>query len=565
MSATNIPPALQHGKPPGVVRIEAIASQLTTARRWVIFSSIFLVSYVTGLDFLVRGAYVPYATSSFSNHSLLSTINVLRAVVAAAVQPCAARLTDVFGRVEVYSFAILLSTVGTVAEAVSVNVQGFAAGAVLHQLGYTLSALTIVILIADITSVKNRMFFTFVSNWPFLINCFIGGNITSAVLSVTTWRWGIGMFAIMIPASALPLVVTMLVLDRQAKQANAEHEHGTSPFRLRSVQDLLWELDVIGVLILTAALAMTLVPLTLAGGQDSKWQDAGILAPLIIGVLLLPAFVLWESRTISPVLPLHLLRDRTVWACLTISCAFPFAFMVHGNYLFSLLVVSYDFSIEAATRVASLYSFCAVVSGTVVGVILIKVRRLKAFILAGILLWFVGAGLVYHYRGGADSQAGLIGGEIVIGTAAGLFSWTTLVMIQTAAQHQVVGILISLVFTVNSIGQALGNCVSGAIWSQTLFGELRRNLGDETLAASVYASPLAVVPGVPLGSPERDAIVVSYRMVQRVLTIVAMCVTAVMLVVALFLRDPVLSDRQTQPEADAAALDKVRRMEGERE
>lgn len=537
---------------PGVIRMEAAAAQLTTTKKWIFFASIFLFGYVLGLDFLVRASYVPYATSSFQNHSLLATINVIRGVVAAAIQPSTARLTDVFGRVEIFTIAIILNTVGTIVETFSTNVQSFAGGAVLHQLGYTLSILTVEIMIADFTSVRSRLLFAFVPNWPFLVNTWISGNLTSAVLKTTTWKWGIGMFAILNPVASLPLILFMFFLGYQAKKANPEQERVPTHLRLYSLQTLFWELDVIGVLILTAGLAMTLIPLTLAGGLSHKWEDASTLAPLIIGFLLLVAFVVWEQKCKFPMLPFHLLRERTVWACLGISCLFPFAFMVHGNYLFTLLIVSYNFTVEGATRIASLYSFCATVVGTALGFVVVKVRRLKEFIIVGVALWFVGGGLIYHYRGGSGSKSGIIGGEVVIGTAAGFFSWPTYVLIQTAARHEYLGILISLVFTVNSIGQAFGNCVAGAIWTQVLPGELSKNLApiNETLAPQVYANPLFVVPGFPVGTPERDAIVLSYREIQRLLIIVAICIMVPMLGCALSLRNPKLSDRQTQPEVE---------------
>ncbi|KPM35799.1 Amidophosphoribosyltransferase [Neonectria ditissima] len=362
----------------GVVRMEAAAAQLTTTKRWIFFTSIFFVSYALGLDFLVRNTYVPCGRRD--------------------PQPSVARLTDVFGRIEIFSVAVLLNMAGTIIETFSVNVQGFAGGAVLHQLGYTLSVLTIEIMIADFTSMKTRLFF---------------------------------------------------------------------------------------------------------------------------------------------------------------ACLFPFAFMVHGNYLFTLLVVSYNFTVEGATRVASLYSFCATVVGSVLGLVVIKIRRLKEVILVGIVLWFVGGGLIYHYRGGTGSKSGVIGGEIVIGTAAGFFSWPTYVLIQTTARHEYLSILISLIFTVNSIGQAFGNCVSGAIWTQTLFEELNKNLGpfnNATLAPAVYAAPLYVVPEYPIGTPERDAIVVSYRYIQRILTIVAICIVVPMFVLGLLVHNPQLSDRQTQPEVESGDL-----------
>lgn len=53
-----------------------------------------------------------YATASFSQHSLLATINVVRAIVAAAVQPAYAKLSDVFGRVSILVFSVTVYVVG---------------------------------------------------------------------------------------------------------------------------------------------------------------------------------------------------------------------------------------------------------------------------------------------------------------------------------------------------------------------------------------------------------------------------------------------------------------------
>ncbi|KAL6241599.1 hypothetical protein RBB50_011380 [Rhinocladiella similis] len=544
----------QHGQVyHGVARMEAAAALLTTTKRWCFFSSIFVFSYIVGLDFMVRNTYVAYATSSFHNHSLLATINVIRGVVAGAIQPSAARLADVFGRVEIFCIAVFLITAGTLAETFSVNIEGFAGGAILHQLGYTLSVMTIEIMIADFTAMKSRLFFSFVPNWPILVNTWISGNVTSSVLSVTTWKWGIGMFAIMNPICALPLIIFMLYLKRQARKANQSEEEALSPSRLRNLGQLFWDLDIIGVLILTSALAMTLIPLTLAGGVKTKWKDAGIITPIVLGFLLIPVLLIWERKISYPMLPYHLLKQRTVWACLGISCLFPFIFVIHGNYLYTLLVVSYDFSIAGATRVAGLYNFCATLVGATLGFLVIKFRRLKELIVIGAVMWFIGGGMVYHYRGGSSSKAGIIGAEIMIGSGAGFFSWTTYVLIQTAARHEHLSILISLIFTVNYFGQAFGNCVSGALWTQTLYEELDKNLvsfNNETLAAAVYASPFTVVPTYAIGTPEREAITESYRYIQRILTITALCLMVPMLALALVLRNPRLSNQQTQPEAE---------------
>lgn len=87
-------------KSPGVARIEAISATFTKADRISLFLGIFLLAYCYTLDGVLRYAYQPLATDSYANHSLLSTVNTLRGVIAAAAQPTAAKIADVFGRLE---------------------------------------------------------------------------------------------------------------------------------------------------------------------------------------------------------------------------------------------------------------------------------------------------------------------------------------------------------------------------------------------------------------------------------------------------------------------------------
>jgi SIT family siderophore-iron:H+ symporter-like MFS transporter len=84
----------------------------------------------------------------------------------------------------------LLTTLGTILEACATNVATLAGGSVLYQLGYTIVQLLAEVLIADLTSLRSRLFFSYIPALPFIINTWVSGDITSAVLGVTTWRWG---------------------------------------------------------------------------------------------------------------------------------------------------------------------------------------------------------------------------------------------------------------------------------------------------------------------------------------------------------------------------------------
>lgn len=89
----------------------------------------------------MRYTYQTYATASYSLHSLLATINVVRSVIGAAAQPAAGKIADVFGRLELLLVSIVFFIVGTIIEATSNNVETFCAGAVFYELGYTMAML----------------------------------------------------------------------------------------------------------------------------------------------------------------------------------------------------------------------------------------------------------------------------------------------------------------------------------------------------------------------------------------------------------------------------------------
>lgn len=90
-----------------------------------------------GLDGTLRYQYQVYATEQWSQHALISTLNVVRAVVAAAVQPAYAKIADYFGRVSVLALSVLFYVVGTILMAASNTLPQFVGGAIIYQFGYS--------------------------------------------------------------------------------------------------------------------------------------------------------------------------------------------------------------------------------------------------------------------------------------------------------------------------------------------------------------------------------------------------------------------------------------------
>lgn len=95
------------------------------------------------------------------------------------------------------------------------------------------------------------------------------------------------------------------------------------------------------------------------------------------------------------------------------------------------------------------------------------------------------------------------------------------------------------------IGSALGNTISGAIWNQVLPSELEHRLGNSTLAAEVYAQPLAFAAANPIGTLDRDNVSLAYQKTQRLLCITGICLTVPLIAFALVIRNPTLTKEQS--------------------
>ncbi|KAL3953970.1 hypothetical protein ACCO45_011926 [Purpureocillium lilacinum] len=510
--------AVKDIKSPGVARVEALSQCITFVDRIFIFLGVFLVAYAYGLDGTLRYAYQPTATASFGVHSLQATVNVIRSVIAAAAQPTAAKIADVFGRVELICISIVFYVIGTIVEAV----------------GYTMIILLVEVVIADITSTRARLFFSYIPALPFIINTWVSGDISDAVLANTTWKWGIGMWCIIYPVCALPLIISLMVVSHRAKKRGLLVNYRSSfqqlGFRNLSLE-LFWLLDVIGIILLIAVFALILVPLTIAGGFQAQWKQPHLKAP-------------------HPLVPFTLMKDRAVWAPMGIAILLNFAWGMQADFLYTVLQVAFGFSVKAATRITSLYSFTSVITGVILGMIVYKVRRLKVFVVAGTCLFMVAFGLLIHYRGSPSgaSKAGIIGAQVLLGFAGGLFPYTAQASLQVGLKHENLAVMTGIYLAVYNVGSALGNTVSGAMWSQLLPSKLEETLSpiNATLAPLAYADPFGnVIALYPLGTPERDAVGHAYQYIQRLLCITGICLCVPLIGFSLALRNPRLTGAQT--------------------
>lgn len=350
-------------------KTEIMAKQYDTWYLQGIFLiSAFICSYGFALDSSIRDIYMTYAANSYNTHSLLSTISIVNMMISAVGQVFFAGLSDVFGRLSLFIVAIVFYVVGTVIQSQTYDIQKYCAGSVFYNVGLVGAMLQVTLFLSDNSSLKWRVLYNFVPAWPAVINMWVSGNIVKAADPLKNWSWSIAMWAFIFPLSCIPLVVCILHMRWLSKKSEEWKElqqektfyqtHGMT----KTIVQLFWRLDVVGLILLTISVGCILVPLTIAGGVKSEWNTGKIISPLVIGVIMVPVTVYWESRwATAPFAPFKLVKDRGIWAPICMYFLVCFVYQMAAGYLYTILLVGMNQTDLSATRIMNIYSFVSTI------------------------------------------------------------------------------------------------------------------------------------------------------------------------------------------------------------
>lgn len=252
----------------------------------------------------------------------------------AVVKPPMAKIADSFGRLEAFTICIVIYVAGYIQEASSRNISTYASAQIFYSAGSTGLQVLQQVFIADTTGLPNRALLSSLPDTPFLVTTWIGSIIGEDILRTTgSWRWGYGIWAIILPVTFLPLALSLLLNQRKAQKLGLTPPSPWKGVSIRTGAKSLWfEIDIGGILILSAAIALILIPLTLSNTISGGWSNGKIIAMLTIGGVCVFLFPVWESsRKLAPypLIPLSLLKSRTFCA----GCGIGFFYFSKHTFL----------------------------------------------------------------------------------------------------------------------------------------------------------------------------------------------------------------------------------------
>ncbi|KAJ4256072.1 hypothetical protein NW762_009147 [Fusarium torreyae] len=497
----------------GVRGIKAITMTWTTKALIFGFVIMWLTYFVEGMLAGTIGALTPYVTSAFALHSLTPTVGIISSVVGGVINLTLAKILDVLGRHHAYLICIIIGTIGNAMMAACNNVEAYAAAQVFQTVGNNGIQYTMSVLIADTSSLQNRGLVQALASSPNLITCWLAGPIAAGFLNGPGWRWAFGMFTILVPCVSLPLYGILLRNFQKSKKLGLVHKSETQRSPAQSFLYYCRQFDAFGLLLLSVGFALFLLPFNLYTLQARGWNSPLVISMLVVGVVFLIAFVIWE-RFFAPItfIPYDMLLDRMVFGACLLSVALFLSYACWNSYFSSFLQVVSGLSVEHASYVVQANTVISVLCGIGAGAVIHYTGRFKPISLyVAVPLSILGVGLMIYFREPNGNVGYIVMCQIFVSVGSGILMISDEIAILTAASHQHVAVCIAIVSVFGSVGSAIGMTIASAIWQDIIPKSLLAYLPADQLEnlPLIYAD-LNTQLSFPVGSETRLAIQQAY-------------------------------------------------------
>ncbi|KAF2108447.1 siderophore iron transporter-like protein [Lophiotrema nucula] len=510
----------------GVQKVQAMTYVWTKRDLILAYIMLWLIEFILSFASGCVNTLTPYVTSSFQEHSLTALTGVISSLVAGIWKLPYAKIMNIWGRPQALCIGVACTTLGLIMMAGCNNVQTYCAAQVFYYMGYNSIDFSLTVFIADTSKLKNRGFFIGYASSPWLITTWVYGFAVDSMVKPggMGFRWGFGIFSIIMPIVCAPLIVMFFLNEAKArKQGLIEANPSRGTFG-QTAYYYAREFDVIGLLILALGLALFLLSFNIYSYQADQWKSPLIICFIIFGALLIIAFGLWEKYG-APVtfVPWHLLTNRTVIFTYTMAASLYTAWYIWDTYFYSLNIVLFNQTVVHATYIGNIYTIGACFICLVYGVALRYYGHLKWYsFFWGVPLTILGVGLMIKFRQPDVNIGYIVMCQIFVAFGGGVLVTSEQTTLMAVSKQQDFPALLACESMVIAIGSAIGSTIAGAIWTGVFPARLLANLPAGALDnfVNIYGD-IDVQSGYAWGSPERDAINLSYAQTQRYMLIAA--------------------------------------------
>jgi EmrB/QacA subfamily drug resistance transporter len=497
----------------------------------VIMSGLMMGMFLAALDQTIVSTALPTIVGDFHRSNLLSWVITAYLLASTASTPLWGKAGDLYGRKRIFQLAIVVFLLASALCGASQNMFELIAFRGLQGVGGGGLLSLAFAIIGDVIPPRERGRYQGYFGAVFGVASVVGPLAGGFAVDSLSWRY---IFYVNLPLGIAALAVTNRVLRL--------------PVRKREVLIDWW-----GALLLVAGVSCILLA-TQLGGTNYPWASWQIIGLFALGGIVVAGFVLREATAPEPILPLDLFRIRIFTVANIVS-------FVSGVAMFGALAFlpQYLQLVHGVSATESGLLLLPLLVGLLAmsissGLYISRTGRYRWFPLAGTI--GVTIGLALLTRLGAHTSLGLVSLYILVfGLGLGLFMQVLTLVVQNAVPMKQMGVGTSSVTFFRSMGGAIGASALGAVLTAGLTAEFPRFLPRAVLAAGgdkqaqLIQSP-AVLDKLKITNPAlHEGIIQAYSHAIDRLFLVAVPVSILSIIAALFINQVQLRASNTQPRA----------------
>ncbi|HWL02485.1 MAG TPA: MFS transporter [Microbacteriaceae bacterium] len=221
-------------------------------------------------------------------------------------------------------------------------------------------------------------------------------------------------------------------------------------------------LDFLGLLL--SGLGVLAVVYGIVRGNDAGWGSLEVTGSLVVGAVLIAAFLLWERRTPTPLLPLRLFRDRSFSIANAVGFGFSFGMFGAVFILIQYLqIVQFKSPLEAAIMTTP-WTMAPMIVAPLAGVFAPRVGT-RALLVSGLALQTLGLVWLAIITRADTSYGEMLPAFIAAGIGMGLTFAPSSTAVLANITQQDTAKASGTNSTVREIGVALGIAVLTAVFT----------------------------------------------------------------------------------------------------
>jgi EmrB/QacA subfamily drug resistance transporter len=250
-----------------------------------------------------------------------------------------------------------------------------------------------------------------------------------------------------------------------------------------------------------ASLGLFGIVLGVVRGNDHGWTSLTVLPPMVLGGLLVAAFVAWELRAREPMLPLHMFRSRG-FTVTNVASLLMFLGMFGSIFLLAqfLQVVQHYSPLQAGLRTLP-WTGMPVLVAPVAGALSDRIGG-RPLLVAGLALQAIGLGWLSAVTSPTVAYPTLVPAFIVAGVGMSLFFAPVANVVLSSVRRDQEGIASGANNAIRELGGVFGIAILGAVFSaHGGYASGQAFVSGLSSAIWVGAAAVAVAAGVALLLP----------------------------------------------------------------